>query len=391
MPKVSLTEKFIKTGLKCPEGKTHTEYCDQALPGFIADVQSTSPGACTFKLRYKSGGKTAYTKIGRSTEISLADARREAKRLKAEIALGRDPQAELRQQRQSITLQEFLDDKYLPYVQPRKRSIKNDESMIRLRIGPTLGHFKLNRLTRHQIMTFHNAVLAEGLQPATADHHIKILRHALNLAVDWNLLEKNPATRVPLFLADNKVERFLDDDELQRLLKVLATDSNRPVCQVISFLLYTGARVNEALSAQWSDINLENRVWGIRSETAKSKKRRSIPLNDAALEVLDQLGTKGKHNHLFISSRRKAPLTTIAKVWDRLRNAADLPKLRLHDLRHNYASMLVNSGRTLYEVQHILGHSDPQITQRYAHLSTQSLQEAANSVDQHLEQAKASS
>jgi site-specific recombinase XerD len=84
--------------------------------------------------------------------------------------------------------------------------------------------------------------------------------------------------------------------------------------------------------------------------------------------------------HPFIARGGK-PLTTIHRVWTRLRNEAGLPHLRLHDLRHNYASMLINSGRTLYEVQYILGHSDPSVTQRYAHLSTKSWQDAADSAD----------
>jgi site-specific recombinase XerD len=81
---------------------------------------------------------------------------------------------------------------------------------------------------------------------------------------------------------------------------------------------------------------------------------------------------------VFINKETGKPYTTIMKVWTRLRNKAGLPHLRLHDLRHSYASFLVNSGRTLYEVQQILGHSDSKVTERYAHLSSKTLQEAAN-------------
>lgn len=102
-------------------------------------------------------------------------------------------------------------------------------------------------------------------------------------------------------------------------------------------------------------------------------------LNDSALEILEQLDTEGSFENLFINPRTQKPYTTIYKVWCRIRGDARLPHLRLHDLRHQYASMLVNSGRTLYEVQQVLGHSDPSVTQRYAHLSTKSLQDAANS------------
>jgi integrase len=193
------------------------------------------------------------------------------------------------------------------------------------------------------------------------------------------MLEKNPAARVPLFNRDNKVENYLDDDRLAVLLGVLRTDENRAVCQIATFLLSTGARLNEALSARWGQIDRDTRVWRIPASNSKSKRVRSVPLNDSALEVLRQVGTEGRHEHVFVNEQTGQRYTTIHKVWGRLRREAGVPFLRIHDLRHLYASFLVNSGRTLYEVQQILGHSDPSVTQRYAHLSSRSLQEAANS------------
>ena len=109
------------------------------------------------------------------------------------------------------------------------------------------------------------------------------------------------------------------------------------------------------------------------------KVRGSVPLNDSAIDILNQLDTEGTFDHLFINRQTEEPYTTIHKVWGRLRKKAGSPKTRIHDLRHQYASFLVNSGRTLYEVQQILGHSDSKVTQRYAHLSSKSLQDAANS------------
>ena len=150
------------------------------------------------------------------------------------------------------------------------------------------------------------------------------------------------------------------------------------VASVCLFLLSSGCRVNEALSARWEHFDLQNRNWTIPSEHSKSRKIRSIPLNQSAIQILESLGTRGKYDHPFISRGGK-PFTTIHKVWTRLRTEAGLPHLRLHDLRHNYASFLINSGKTLYDVQKILGHSDPSVTQRYAHLSTKSLQAAADS------------
>ena len=211
-----------------------------------------------------------------------------------------------------------------------------------------------------------------------ADHHVKLIRHALNLAVEWSMLDRDPTTGVPLFNVDNKVEHYLDAEQLDRLLVVLRGDPNRAVCGIALFLLSTGCRLNEALRATWAQIDRVSRVWRIPAANSKSKRVRSVPLNDSALDVISRLDTEGKFENLFVNLQSGKPYTTIMKVWGRLRGKAGLPHLRIHDLRHSYASMLVNAGRSVYEVQQILGHSDPSVTQRYAHLSSKSLQEAAN-------------
>jgi len=120
-------------------------------------------------------------------------------------------------------------------------------------------------------------------------------------------------------------------------------------------------------------------VWRIPATNSKSKKIRSVPLNQTAINALAELAKANDDDHLFINQRTGKRYTNINKTWHRIRAEAGLPNLRLHDLRHQYASHLVNSGRSLYEVQQILGHSDPTVTQRYAHLSTRALQEAAES------------
>jgi site-specific recombinase XerD len=99
---------------------------------------------------------------------------------------------------------------------------------------------------------------------------------------------------------------------------------------------------------------------------------RPVPLNDTAFEVINQLNTEGVYEHLFINTKTKAPYSSVANVWHKIRAKAGMPGLRLHDLRHNAASNLINSGSSLYIVQQILGHSVPSVTQRYAHISVKS-------------------
>ena len=385
--RVKLTNSFISNNLKCPDGKPRLEFCDSELPGLYVEVRASSPGQGSYYLRYKdSANSTKHQKIGRTCDIDLVDARKQAKVLKAEIALGASPRAEAKAQKEVPTFSTFFEKHYLPYVKPRKRSWRRDNELYTLRIKDVFGSKRLNQITRHSLQIFHGELLEQGLAPATCDHHLKLLKHALNLAIDWSMLNGlNPAARVPLFNRDNKVEHYLEQDQLETLLTVLRTDGNRAVCLIAMLLLSTGARLNEALSAKWCDIDRVTRVWRIPALNSKSKRIRAVPLNESAIDVMQQLDTEGEFDHLFVNrTYRKEnpgygkPYRSIMKVWSRLRNKAGLPHLRIHDLRHQFASFLVNSGRTLYEVQSILGHSDAKVTQRYAHLSTKSMQEAAN-------------
>lgn len=380
MPVVKLSPQFLNTQLHCPADKARIEYCDADLPGLYIDVRASNPGQGTFLLRYKDrNGKTCHHKIGRTVDLSLADARKQARSLRAEIALGADPRGDEKARLAALTMAEFFADHYLPYVKPRKRSWKRDEELYRLRINAEFGKKRLNEITRQQVMSFHTSLRVGGLAPASANHHVKLLRHAFNLAVEWEMLDKNPVTRIPLIPEDNKIERYLNDSELERLVGVLQTHPNRAVCRICLWLLSTGARCGEALNATKDQIDRQNCNWRIPATNSKSKRIRSVPLNDSAIAVFDQLKSDGESKYLFLNPKTGEPFTTIMKSWERIRAKAGLPHLRLHDLRHQFASFLVNSGRTLYEVQQILGHSDPSVTMRYAHLSTKSLQEASNS------------
>jgi len=376
---VKLTESYISNGLLCSVGKRREELVDSVVPGLFIEVRSTSPGQGTYYYRYKDlNAHTQTKKLGRSTDINLAEARSQAKALRTEVALGANPRAEEKARKLVITFDTFFTEHYLPYVKPRKRSWDRDEELYRLRIKAVFGNKRLNQVTRLQIQTFHSSLIAEGLAAATANHHAKLIRHMLNLACEWQMLDINPASRIHMFEEDNKQERYMNDAQLGNLLEVLRTDSCRSVCLITMFLLATGCRLNEALSACWSQVDKDKRVFRVSASNSKSKRMRPVPLNETALNVLSQLDTEGKYEYLFINKKTEKPYISIAKVWEKLRSKAGLPHLRLHDLRHQAASNLINSGSSLYIVQQILGHSDPSVTQRYAHLSMKTLNDASD-------------
>ena len=381
MPIVKLTQNFITNDLQCPAGKARIEFCCSEQPGLYVEVRATNQGQGTYYWRYKdSAGKTCHQKIGRTADMSLADARKQAKTLKAEIALGADPRGEIKAKRAIPTLADFFTDTYLPNAKVHKRSWQRDVQLF-ARLRTAFGSVRLDLIEKRKVAVFHaNLVKEEGLSAASADHHPKLLRRMLSMAIEYDLIEKNPLSKFSLFNHDNKVENYLDDEQLGRLMGVLRTDANRTVCNIAILLLGTGCRLNEILSAKKSDIDIDNRILRIAASNSKSKRVRTVPLNDASIDIILQQmeDTKG-YDYLFINHQTGKPYTTVMKVWTRLRQRAGLPHLRLHDLRHSFASFLVNSGRTLYEVQQILGHSQSVVTERYAHLSTKTLQDASNS------------
>jgi integrase len=392
--KVKLTQKYIDHPLPVPPDKAKVEHCDIALPGLLWEQRAINQEWGSYRLRYKnSAGKTSYATVGRSCEITLAEARQKVKQLKAEIQLGSDPQHEVRKRRKGLLWETFFTEHYLPHAKQHKRSWGNDEEMHRLRINDRFGSVKLSKITRHAVQQFHNELRESGLAPGTCDHYLKLIRQALNLAVSWELLDTNPVAKIKLFHISNEEERLMSEKQLRQLMEVLDSDHNQTVCLAIKLMLFTGARVNQTLHARWSEINRDSRIWAIPAIKNKSKQRHSIPLSDAALSVLDQLDSEGKSEWLFNSSRG-GRLRHISKVWARLRRAAGLEgtlegglNLRLHDTRHAAASAMVSSGQSLYVVQKILGHSDPSVTQRYAHLSTEALQDAANCISTYVDNA----
>ena len=145
------------------------------------------------------------------------------------------------------------------------------------------------------------------------------------------------------------------------------------------FMVATAVRRGEALQARWADIDKGRRVFTVRASVAKAKRTRAVPLSDAAMEVIDALDTEGTHEYLFVNPRTNMPYKAITKAWHAIRAKAGLNFMRLHDARHNLAALMGNSGRTLLEIQHVLGHADPRMSLRYTKLTHTTLLDAANS------------
>ena len=386
MPKLQLTQSQIGK-LTCPGGQKRIEYCDTTIPGLFLEVRLT--GNASYYLRYRSKqGKTKYQKLGIEVDLSLSEARKQARKLRAEILLGRYPGGEeLRQE--SMRFSTLFVTRYLDYCRPRKKSWKDDLKLYNRRLAAAFGPLMLEDITLESVERFLGELTEEGLAPSSVRHHGQLMKRCLTLATNWKLIDSNPLADLKLQQVNDAREYFLSPEELQRLLHVLDTDEARIPCLAAKALLFTGCRVGEMLKCRWQDLDLESDspTLKILQENSKNGRARYVPLSATVLEVINQLPSKGTSEHLFTNSRNGERLQSIDKAWQRLRKEAGLPQLRLHDLRHNFASMLVNSGESLYTVQTILGHQDPALTARYSHLSGTALQDAANSVSGYLDKA----
>ena len=173
--------------------------------------------------------------------------------------------------------------------------------------------------------------------------------------------------------------------QARRLRDFVHMNGEDEVVLLIGFLMYTGARRHEAMNSEWQHINLGDKDWYV--PITKSGKPRHIVLNGKAIEIIqraEKLQLK-KHGHimqwLFVNPQTHKPYRCIFHKWNRIRNELGLQNMRIHDLRHSFASTLVNNGATLYEVQKLLGHSRSATTERYAHLANHRLQRAASLID----------
>lgn len=371
MPIVTLNANFANNAV-CPEGKTKENYYDTAITGFILEVRST--GGKTYALRYKDQhGRQCQHKIGDWKSVSFDKARNAAQILRSKVVLGENPSEERRTKRSVPTLAEFCEEKYLPFIKGYKRSWRSDDSLLRCHVLPRFGKSHLNKITEQAVIEFHHSMRANGYALGMANRGLVLLKYIFNLALKWQTpgVESNPAAGVKLFEANNARERFLTAEEVQRLRDAIEKSRNPQLKYIVPLLLLLGCRKQELIESRWTDFDLAHRTW--RIPMSKSGKARHVPLSSAVLSILAQLPRFEGSPFVIPNPETLKPYVQIHRSWDYARKAAGLPEVRMHDLRHSMASNMVNSGRSIYEVAKVLGHSQLKTSQRYAHLSQETL------------------
>ena len=380
-----LTDELVQT-MVCPADKTHLEVFDTEVKGLYVDL--LRGGRKTFRVRYWHHSKKKLETIGNALEMRVQTAREFALQC---IAIGKQkphdsvhcpsPAQPLTKRR---TFEEFLVQKYLPYVRSYKRSWISDESMIRLHVAPAIGKIPMAQMTALDVSGFIETMKHKNLAPGTINRSLVLIHYAYKLAHKWSEpgVSLNSFNGVRYLKDDNRIERYLSAEESSQLLQSLRCSQNPMLPMIISFLIYTGARKREVLDAKWVDIDWAQKSWKISKN--KSSKIRHVPLSMGAIDTLTQVRVHKLFDenceYIFPNPKTSKPFTSFFVSWDAARKRAGLADLRVHDLRHSFASFLVNAGRSLYEVQELLGHADIKTTSRYAHLSRERLNAAVECV-----------
>lgn len=373
MPKAKLDHAYCLAAT-CEPGKRKTDHWDIYIPGFVLEVRSS--GGKTYALRYVDIGKRQRQhRIGRFDSITNEQARKAAKRLRAEVELGGNPQAE-RQVKKAIPLYSELAKQHLEHAEAYIKSHSSTEAILRLHILPRWGKLRLDEIRTQDISKWLGEKMNGGLAPSTAERIRMTFNRSFELGNRWGIAgaEVNPVRNVTRRKFNNARERFLTPQEAARLHKATSESDNTQLASIVALLLLTGARKMELLKARWADVDLERRLWLI-PET-KNGTPRYVPLSEQALAIIKKLPRWEKCEWLIPNPKTRKPYNSIKRAWDTARVAAGMPELRIHDLRHSFCSSAVAAGVDLYTVGKIAGHKDYKSTQRYSHLANDTLMKA---------------
>lgn len=358
-----------------------------------------------FMLKYSLNGRQRFFTIGEwSGALTPDQARQEAEILRGKIRTGIDPMAEKDKQKK-IPLVKDAFEKFLEHIKSKcsKKTYGEYQRLFDKHIKAEIGRYKIDAVTKSDIARIHQ-VNAE--YPYQANNILKLLSSFFSWCDEYGHRTDgiNPCHRIKKF-KDKKRERFLSEKELHDLSlalkkyeqehqyikemshKKIKSDTLQEsittpfVIAAIRLLILTGARRNEILTLQWKDVDFQNRL--IRLQESKTGQK-TIYLSAPALQILTEIPRISGNPYVICGKKEGAHLVNIKDPWCEIRKNAELEDVRLHDLRHNYASTAVASGHHLKVIGSLLGHADTQTTERYAHLANDPLQTANEAISKRI-------
>jgi len=409
MPSIRISKSSVDA---TKPGEKDAFFWDEQLKGFGLKVSPKGKKVYVCQYRVGGGASTPSKRhtLGAHGVLTPDEARIEAKKILGLAANGRDPASEKQQRRKQPTVSELC-DRYLEEGCATKKAstLATDRGRIERHIKPLLGKKKVPDVTRADIKRFlqdvangktateiktgkHGVAKVTGGK-GTASRTVGLLGGIFSFAHDLELISENPVRGIKRF-TDKRCDRFLSESELVRLGEALrnteASSENPAGIDIIRLLIFTGARKGEIEGLRWQEVDFQRKI--LRLAESKTGQK-IVPLNAGALAVLAAIPPTIDSDFVFPAVRNSGYFVGTPKIWRKVRKAAQIEDVRLHDLRHSFASVAVSMGASLPIIGALLGHKDSATTQRYAHLSDDPLKSATNAVssriDAHLAPVKA--
>jgi integrase len=356
-----------------------------------------------FMLKYSIFGRQRFYTIGRwDGSLTPEQARHEAEKLRGQIRSGIDPLAE-KDREKAISLVQDAFTSYLDEIKS-KRSIRTHDEYKRLfekLAKKKIGKYQLNAIARADIARLHNALKNT---PYQANRILAVLSSFFSWCIKHGHRtdENNPCKNIEKYKEKSR-ERFLSEEELYRLGEAIEkyeddhkflksfSPNNKQTDQInhatsyitaaLRLLILTGARCSEILTLKWEDIDFQRKL--IRLQESKTGQK-TIYLSAPALQTLSELPRIEGNPYVICGKNEGSHLVNIKDPWKVIRKNAELEDVRIHDLRHNYASTAVTAGHHLKVIGSLLGHKDTQTTERYTHLANDPLQTANEAISQRI-------
>lgn len=371
MPIVTLNAAFCAAA-QCEPGKKKTDYYSDAQVGFGLECRSS--GKKSYFQRYHDpNGRQRQVTIAGYSDAKFEDARKAAQRIRSEAVLGGDPAAK-KEKVKAVFLYRELAEMHLAHAASHHRS-DGSQRILKNHVIPRFGKLRLDEIKQQDITRWLAEKRQGGMAPASIAKIRTTLSKSFELARQWELFDGNPTRHCPKEAYNNARERYLTSDEANALRLACECSTNPRLAPIVGLLLLTGARKSELLKAKWSDIDLEKRTWTLNM--TKNGRGRHVPLSQAAMDIIGQLPRYDGCPWLLANPLTMLPFTDIKRSFMEARKKAGLDDVHIHDLRHSYASALVNAGVDLYQIGTLLGHRNVASTQRYAHVDSSTLMAAA--------------
>lgn len=355
---------------------------DSELAGFGCKL--TPAGKRSYFLYYRTkDGQQRRPTIGAHGPMKPEAARAIARAWLADVAQGRDPSLSRAQDKAAPTF-DTLCDRYLSdHADVRKKasSAEGDRRLVRLHLRPALGTKKVAAITRADVAGVHHKLRAT---PYEANRVLALASKMFALSERWGMRAdgSNPAKNIDRY-REEKRERYLTSAEVARLWQVLNSDAaaakaSPAAIAAVKLLMLTGRRLNEVLGLKWAWVDLDAKV--LRLPDTKNGAL-LVSLADAAVAVFAELKENaGDHAYVIPGAVKGKPLVNLQKPWRAVRALAGLDDVRIHDLRHTFASIGAGMGMSLHMLGRLLGHTQAATTSRYAHLAQDPVRTAADAI-----------